>query len=441
MRGEPASFRGPQIVSVAALAQGVSVGATFYTYGTFLKPLAEEFDASRLVVTLGLTCMTMVQGLAAPFIGRAFDLGSARALMISGVALLAGGLLLFSQTTAFWQAVLLFMLPIAIGAHLFGPLAASTLVARWFVRRRGTALGVTSLGAAAGGAVFPPLATALIAALGWRGAIATLGAALLLLIGPLAWLVIARPEEVGETPDGDAPSLEQASAPARAGRTTPAAPAAPSPAAASPVGAVLRPPVQPLSTRSLLRDPRLWAITITIGAGYVPVSVLLVHLVPFATDLGFSPKRGAALLAGYAAASAVGRVFFGWLADRMDQRAVVWLNYGWFALAWLGLLAHPSYPVLLATSIAAGVSVGGITPLWAVLTGAVYGRDAFGRAMGLTNMLMVPFSVAGAPIAAYVFDRTGSYGAGFAGFLACFALGAGAIAFVRPPRAVAGSDG
>ncbi|MEZ4332145.1 MAG: MFS transporter [Myxococcota bacterium] len=432
--GERSAFRGSQIVGIAALAQGVSVGSTFYAYGPFLKPLAAEFDASRLVVTLGLTCMTIVQGLAAPFIGRAFDRGSARALMISGVVSLAAGLMLFSQTSAFWQAVLLFMLPIAIGAHLFGPLAASTLVARWFVRQRGTALGVTSLGAAAGGAAFPPLATALIEALGWRGAIGTLGAGLLLVIPALAWFVIARPEDVGETPDGDAPSLGPATTPVPAEGTTADGRGAADPATAPMPEVVPPPPPQPLSTRSLVRDPRLWAITVTIGAGYVPVSVLLVHLVPFATDLGFSPERAASLLTGYAIASAFGRVLFGWLADRMDPRIVVWLNFGWFSLAWLGLLVEPSYPLLLATALAAGISVGGITPLWAVLTGAVYGRDAFGRAMGLTNMLMVPFSVAGAPIAAHVFDRTGSYRAGFAGFLVCFVLGSIAIAFLGRAR-------
>lgn len=55
--------------------------------------------------------------------------------------------------------------------------------------------------------------------------------------------------------------------------------------------------------------------------------------------------------------------------------------------------------------------------------------------MGLMNLLMLPFSVAGAPAAAYLFDRTGSYEVAFASFIACFALGAVAIAFLRLPKA------
>jgi hypothetical protein len=62
---------------------------------------------------------------------------------------------------------------------------------------------------------------------------------------------------------------------------------------------------------------------------------------------------------------------------------------------------------------------------------------AFGRAMGLMSFVMLPFSVIGAPIAARLFDVTGSYRLAFASFFACFVLGSVAIAFLRPPaRAV-----
>lgn len=431
-------FRGWRIVGVAALAQAVSVGSTFYVYGAFLKPIAEEFDASRLAVTLGQTFMAIVQGMAAPFIGRAFDGGSARRLMLTGVGLLSVGLILFSRITAFWQAALLFVVPIALGAHLFGPFATSTLIARWFVRRRGQALGFTSLGSAIGGAFFPPVATALIASLGWRGAVAVLGASILLLVVPFARLIVGRPEDVGETPDGDAPPRDAPpAAPVIRPTLLPSRPATArhEPAAESDRGAVPAPAAPLPTTRALLGDRRFWAITIAIGAGYGPVSVLLIHIVPYATDAGLSATRAATLLTGYAVGSAFGRVLIGWLADRFDPRAVLWLDYGWFFLFWLGLLAPPSYGLLMLTAVACGLSVGGVTPLWATFTGVVYGREAFGRAMGLMNLLMLPFSIAGAPIAAHLFDETGSYRLAFASFLLCFVVGAGAIAFLRIPEA------
>lgn len=434
-------FRGWRIVGVSALAQGVSVGSTFYVYGTFLKPLAAEFEASRLAVTLGLTLLTVVQGLVAPLIGRAFDGGSPRTLMITGVACHALGLALLSQITAFWQAGLLFVLPIAMGAHLFGPLATSTVVNRWFVRRRGQALGIASLGSSIGGAAFPSIAALLIAAFGWRGAFGAMGTGILLLMLPIAWILVGKPEDVGETPDGD--PVPGSDATAATGATTPgaaspnAANTAPATHAAVTTAEAELAAAAAVTTRGLLRDRSFWAISIAIGFGFCPVSVLLAHLVPFATDAGISASRAAFVMTCYALSGAFGRVFLGWLTDRIDPRAVVWLDYAWFGLAWLGLLSPPSFGSLLFTGIAAGIAVGGITPVWAALTGAVYGRMAFGRAMGLMNFVMLPFSVIGAPIAARLFDVTGSYRLAFASFFVCFVLGSVAIAFLRPPaRAV-----
>jgi MFS family permease len=418
-------FHGWRIVGVSALAQAVSVGSTFYAYGVFVKPLVAEFGASRLAVTLGLTLMTIVQGAIAPFLGRALDRLSPRAILIAGVVLQAAGLALLSQATAFWQVGALFVSAIGIGSFLFSPLATTTLVARWFVRRRGQALGITSLGAAAGGVAFPPLVTALIDALDWRGAAGALGAGMLLLIVPFAFFVRRQPEDVGARPDGDplelpgSPGAPASSAPALAADS-----AAPAPSA----------PIASMTTRGLVRDRNFWSITVAIGFAYCPVSVLLAHLVPFATDSGISPARAALVMSGYSLGSAAGRLFFGWLADRIEKRRVVWILFASLTLAWSRLLGQPSFGELLAAAIAVGVAVGGITPLWGALTGAAYGRAGLGSAMGLMNLLMLPLCVAGAPVAAHLFDRTGSYELAFASFFACFALGAGAIAFLRLPK-------
>lgn len=420
-------FYGWRIVAVSALAQGVSVGTTFYAYGAFMKPLAAEFGASRLAVTLGMTSMMVVQGAAAPFLGRALDRLSPRAVLGTGVVLEAAGLGLLSCATEFWQIGALFVSTIAIGSYLFGALATTAVVGRWFVRRRGQALGITALGSAAGGMVFPPIVTALIGSLGWRGAAGALGAGLILLVIPIVLFVARKPEDVGETPDGDpvvtstpttdATSLARESAPTNPGE-----------------------PVEPVSTRTLMRDRNFWVITAAIGFAYCPVSVMLAHLVPFATDIGISPARAAILMSGYALGSALGRLPFGWLADRIDKRVVVWIMFAWFALSWSQLMGQPSFAALLAAVIASGFAVGGTLPLWGALTGAAFGRATIGSAMGLMNLLMLPVSIAGAPVAAHIFDRTGSYQLAFTSFVGCFALGAIAIAFLRLPVVEPGAE-
>jgi MFS family permease len=350
--------------------------------------------------------------------GRALDRLSPRVVLGTGVVLQAAGLGLLSRATELWQVGTLFVSAIGIGSYLFSPLATTAVVARWFVRGRGKALGITALGSAAGGVAFPPIVTALIEALGWRGAAGAMGAGLLFLIIPIALFVVRRPEDVGEAPDGDSVVLPTPTSNTLAPGSAPAN----SPEL-----------VAPFTTHALVRDRNFWAITAAIGFAYCPVSVMLAHLVPFATDIGISPARAAILMSGYALGSALGRLPFGWLADRIDKRVVVWIMFAWFALSWSQLMGQPSFVALLVAVIASGFAVGGTMPLWGALTGAAFGRATIGSAMGLMNMLMLPVSIAGAPAAAYVFDLTGSYQLAFTSFLGCFALGAVAIAFLRLP--------
>lgn len=432
-------FYGWRIVGVAALAQAVSVGTTFYAYGVFVKPLVDEFGASRLAVTLGLTLAMIAQGAIAPFLGRGLDRHSPRAILIAGVLLEAIGMLLLGRATAFWQIGVLFVGAIGVGSYLFSPLATSAVVGRWFSRRRGQALGITALGSALGGMLAPPLVNAAIEALGWRGAASAMGGALLLLVVPIAVVLVRQPEDLGLTPDGDAadPSSTPASLAAsiRSSHGDDPPPPAPAtdPRTPDPAAGATASPAP--TTGTLLRARNLWAITIAIGFTYCPVSLLLAHLVPYGTDLGLEPARAALVMSGFAFGAAAGRLPFGWLADRVDLRIAVWIMLAWMGIGFGGLLGEPGFERLFAAATAVGFAVGGTIPLWGALTGAAFGRHAIGSAMGLMNLLMLPFSIAGAPIAAWVYDRSGSYQVAFASFLVCFVLGAGAIGFLRVERA------
>jgi MFS family permease len=409
-------FYGWRIVGVAAASQGLAVGTTFYAYGVFVKPLAAEFETPRLVVVLGLTALMLVQGIVSPFLGRAMDEWSIRGVMAMGALLCAAGFLGLSFATALWQIGLLFGSLIAVGSHMFGPLATSTLVANWFHLKRGRALGVTAVGASIGGLIFPVTASRLMEATGWRGAAASFAGLLVLFAIPLWMLVVNRPENIGMRPDGaEAGEVETATQPA----STP------------PAEAVAEP---------LVGSRNFWAITAAIGLAFCSTSVVIAHLVAYATDLGFEPQQAAILMSAYAGAGAVGRLLSGYLADRVDKRVASLIVFAILTGAWIGLVLARSYPALFTASLCMGLGVGGIMPLWGALTGACFGRAVFGRAMGLMTPLMLPFNLAGAPIAAYAFDRTGSYSLVLSAFLITFVLGGLAISFLRIPQVEPGTE-
>lgn len=402
-------FYGWRIVAVAAASQSLAVGMTFFCYGVFVKPLAAEFEAPRLAVVLGLTLLMLVQGLVSPFLGRLLDVRSLRTVMAAGVLLCAAGFAGLAFATSLWHVGLLFGSLIAVGSHMFGPLATSTLVANWFVAKRGQALGVTAVGASVGGLVVPVAATGLMEDVGWRGTVLVFASALALFALPLWLAIVDRPERIGFHPDG-----------VRHGDT--AVGAAPSVPAAD-----------ESASASLLGSRNFWVITVAIGLVFCPTSTMVAHLVPYATDLGFSPQRAALLMSAYSGAGALGRLSIGALADRVEKRVACWGVLAILAAAWVGFLLTPSYAGILLASTTLGFGVGGIMPLWGALTGACFGRAVFGRAMGLMTPLMLPFNLAGAPVAAYVFDRTGSYSGILWAFLFTFAACAVVVALLRIP--------
>jgi hypothetical protein len=187
-------FYGWWIVAVSFAAQAFAVGLTTYAFGLFQKPVAAEFDASFQEVGLGMTLMGVAGAIFAPFLGRALDRRSIRGIMVLGCVVSPGMLAL-------------------------GPNGSAKVVANWFVRRRGQALGICAAGTSAGGFLAPPLIAMAIEAFGWRGALACLALVVTVLAIPLVWLVIAdRPEDRGLAPDGDDAALQPA-----AGAATPAA--------------------------------------------------------------------------------------------------------------------------------------------------------------------------------------------------------------------------
>jgi sugar phosphate permease len=294
------------------------------------------------------------------------------------------------------------------GSLAAGPLSASKLVANWFVRRRGLALGISATGTSIGGFLFPPLLTLAIGRFGWRGAALAMAGALVLVALPVVALaVVGRPEDRGLGPDGDEPDPR-----ARAG----------GPAAGARRGSL-----------ALVRDRNFVAITLSIGSAFAILAGLLTNLHAYATDLGIPAERASLLLSTLSACGIVGKLGFGAVADRMSQRALVWIAMAMLA-AFLGaLLARPGFAGLVAASAAAGLALGGFLPLWGALIGDCFGREAFGRVMGLMGPLMLPLNVTALQLAPWSFDSTGSYDLALRIFLGWVAAASGALGWVRPP--------
>ncbi|MCH2170619.1 MFS transporter [Myxococcota bacterium] len=388
-------FYGWVIVAVSFLTQFLISGCVFYVFGVVLKELVEEFGGGRFGVSGILMVMPWVGALIAPFVGRMAGQGHLRMLITVGTLATGVGLLWSTRATDLWQLYAIFSTLIVLGANTMSGVCSSALVVNWFTRRRALAVGISQIGASAGGMVMGPVAALLLEDLDWRELYAFFGWMMLACVPLVWWLTVGRPEDRGLAPDGAAISDEGSDSP-------------PSP---TPV----------FDTRAALRNRNLWLIAFVTGSGFMISSSVVAHSVALATDAGLDALSASWLLSLIAAGAVLGKLVFGELADRAGERPAFYISLVLQIAGLLGVTELKGEVSLFLSMAVLGLGIGGVLPLSAVLLARVFGPAAFAPVMGLMAPLFTPLVSVGPPFAGWVFDRTGSYDLAywtFAGILA-----------------------
>lgn len=423
-------FYGWKIVAVTFVTHFISVGFVFYSYSVIFKPIAEDLGGNRLGVSMGLAVMNIATGIFAPFLGYLLDHRSIRNIMSIGVVAMSLGFFLAAQMTALWQYYVILGTLMGLGAATIGGVPGSTLVSKWFVRKRGAALGVSTMGISLSGMIMAPLATVLITSIGWRMTFVVYGVTTLVLVLPLVWLIVVnRPEDLGLHPDGAAGSRpnwvvtlnhEDEGLP-------PVVPLAPGDQM------IDHPAHFEWKGIGVLSQGVFWTMVFVVALNFFAMGATLTHMVPHATDLGYSGMQAAIILAASAGAGVIGKLLFGWVTDAIETRYAFWLAMAFQAAGELIFLFAETYTGLMFAGLVFGFGMGGVVPLWGSLVGEAYGRETFGRVMGLMNPCMLPLQVSGVPFAGWMFDRTGNYDAVFITFFAAYAIAAVILARFRSP--------
>src|SRR5258708_2009453 len=179
-------------------------GTAVFCISAYYPSFIEKFGWSRSRILFGNTILQWAFGGMGLVWGAVADKRGVRLVLSVGTACVALAYLLFTQINALWE---LYAIAAILGAGLsaMSYLPNQILQSRWFVRRRGLAIGVINAASALGGATAPIIITSLIVPFGWRS---TMG-----LIDVLFWtlpplliifVIRERPEELGLYPDGAA---------------------------------------------------------------------------------------------------------------------------------------------------------------------------------------------------------------------------------------------
>jgi len=197
-------YYGWVILLMGTLGMIMTAPGQTYAVSIFIEHFINDLGLSRSLVSSLYTVGTLVGSFALPLVGRQIDRQGARRVMLV-ISVLFGLACLYMGFVS--NAVMLglgFTLIRMLGQGSLG-LASTNLINQWWVRRRGTVMGLSGLLVSLlGVGGFPGLINWLIPLYGWPQTYMLLGLILLAGLAPLVVILVRdRPEQYGLEPDGD----------------------------------------------------------------------------------------------------------------------------------------------------------------------------------------------------------------------------------------------
>ncbi len=420
-------FYGWWIVAVGVLTQIAGAFSLSSTLSVFLKPVTEDLGVSRGAFSLVRTGEMLVAAAIAPAVGALVDRSGGRRIIVIGAFVASLGYVLLSLVGEFWQFFLLRCTVVVVGDTLMGSLVVMVIISRWFVRKRGRAIAVANLGTGIAKVSMPLFAATLFVWVGWRGAWTVFGVlTLALVVWPALVFIRSCPEDMGLTPDGEAPPRPGA-APAEGESRA----AARSPALLADVS---------WSRAEALRTRAFWLLVVTFGVANIGIAGLNLHVFAFVTDIGYSPLTAAGIMSTIAFTQAAFTLPWGLVSERIDIRKAAAAQF-LIQVAGLALvLASTDLRLVYAGFFLYGIGLGGGFVLREVIWANYFGRLSLGAVRGMGMLLTQIFAGGGAPFFGYLFDATGSYSVSFTLFIGALLASAVLVMFVQPPKKLTGAD-
>ena len=395
-------YYGWAIVAAAFTLMFTGFGVV-YTFAAFFKAFQTEFGAPRAHVSLVFGLSAFLYFLLGAPAGMLADRFGPRRVSLAGACVLALGLAGASFAPTLEALYVTYSVGIGVGVGLtYVPSVGA--VQPWFLRRRAFATGIAVAGIGAGNLVVPPLAAWWIELYGWRGAYLALAVFALVLAGTAACIIDNNP----------------ARRDARTGESIPS-PRAPEPQAGSTLGEALRSRV-------------FWILYVSLFLPTIGVFVPMVHLAPYATDLGHPESAGVLLISLIGLGSLLGRFGIGGLADRIGRLQSLALMYAGLGACFVAWWQSQSLWALAAMSVAMGLFDGGFVATMPAVVMDIFGGRAVSAIIGWLYTAPGIGTLVGPPLAGYAFDRLGSYDAPILGAAALSFLGAAGVYLLARSR-------
>jgi MFS family permease len=377
-----------------------SSGLGFYGLAIYLRALVDERGFSTTSVSLATSLFFIIGGIAGRVLARMIDRRDLRPIVMGGALVAGVGMTALGRVHALWQLYPAYVV-LAIGWAATGLVPATTLVTRWFHRRRSLALSISSTGLSVGGLTLTKLAANRIDAHGLARTAPLIGLAWVVIVAAIAWFLWPSPRSRGTTPDGDGPwnaSLGSV-----------------------PLGALYA---------DAVRSRFFRAFTV----GYVLLMAAEVGGIAQLAKLGqerADKATGAMALSVLALASVIARLAAGFIAPKLPLGAFTAALCAGQGAALLALGGAHGRGALLVSSALFGATVGNLLMLQPLVIAETFGVRDYARLYSV-NQLVVSAGVAAGPfLTGWLRDQSG-YGLSytvaavlsFAGAVSIMAAGA-----------------
>ena len=357
-------------------------GITFYGITALFEPFRKEFGWSYTQISLAASLRGMEMGIFAPLMGFLVDRWGSRKIIRVGITSVGLGLVMLSFTRSLWMFYGAFIL-IGFGAGGSTSVVTMSAVAHWFDKNVGKALGLMAAGFGAGGLMVPVIVW-LIEIFGWRGALIVLGAGGWVVGIPLSLVIRSKPEEYGNLSDGRQVGDSTAGGERKAEAVEP-------------------------SFREIVKNRSFLLLNLIEAIRMMTVSAVAIHVMPYLGSIGISRARAGLVAAAIPVISVVGRIFLGWLGDIFDKRYVISLAFGFMGAGMVAFCFAQVEWSLFLFLLFFPPSFGGMMVLRGATLREYFGKDSFGKMIGIVMGSASVGGIIGPTLAGWVFDSLGSY--------------------------------
>lgn len=338
------------VVTFVALlsSAGVRNAAT-----VLVKPLEAEFGWTRAAISLASAVSLFAFGLGAPFGGALIDRFGPRRVMIGGLALVVVSLVPLISLSELWQLHVFWGVIGGVGTGALAGTLGASVALRWFNQSRGLVLGIFGAAAAAGQLIFVPGLLALSRAYGWRSVIIALAVMVGVVLIPVILLMRSRPEDAGMKPYGQATTN------------------------------TMHVDTRATPLREALRTRDFWLLAMSFFVcGYTTNGLIGFHLLPHSLEHGFAETDISWAIGVMGVMNILGTTASGWLSERVDNRKLLAMYYGFRGLSLAALPFILGMQGMLIFAVIYGLDWVATVPPTVNLTAQRFGRGSLGTIYG-----------------------------------------------------------